>query len=104
MARICSRVLAATYCDNGASLSTMETVETESPQARATSSNRTWLDLPGDIFHPEAAKTTQRYSAIAGGDSHCGLALEPFQRMGNAKILGAKADASNRAFSVKSGV
>ena len=45
MLRMCSRVVAATFCDSGASLSTIETVETEYPQARAISSSVTWPDL-----------------------------------------------------------
>jgi hypothetical protein len=41
MARICFRVFSATFCDSGASLNTIETVDTEKPQARATSNNVT---------------------------------------------------------------
>jgi hypothetical protein len=45
MALIWSRVAAATFCESGASLNTMETVETENPQAWAMSSNVTWPDF-----------------------------------------------------------
>jgi hypothetical protein len=41
MARIFCRVAAATFCESGASLSTIDTVDTEHPQARAMSSNVT---------------------------------------------------------------
>jgi hypothetical protein len=41
MERICSRVVAATFCESGASLNTIDTVETEKPHARATSNNVT---------------------------------------------------------------
>jgi hypothetical protein len=40
-----ARVVAATFWESGASLSTIETVETENPQARATSSSVTWPDF-----------------------------------------------------------
>src|ERR1700678_1227241 len=42
---MCSRDLAATCCEKGASLSTIETVETANPQARATSAKVTWPDF-----------------------------------------------------------
>src|SRR5580693_481582 len=42
---MCSRVVAATYCEKGASLSTIETVDTANPLARATSANVTWPDF-----------------------------------------------------------
>src|SRR5690348_10868638 len=45
MARTRSRVAAATFCERGASFNTMETVETEKPQARAMSSRVAWLDF-----------------------------------------------------------
>src|ERR1035437_1307713 len=50
MARICWRVAAATFCESGASLSTIETVDTENPQARATSSNVTCPDFRWATF------------------------------------------------------
>jgi hypothetical protein len=39
------RVATATFCESGASLSTIETVETENPQALAMSSSVTWPDF-----------------------------------------------------------
>src|ERR1700729_541609 len=52
MARIFSRVVAATFCERGASLSTIETVDTENPQARAMSSSVTWPDFRWAISFP----------------------------------------------------
>ena len=75
MARTCWRVAAATFCESGASLSTIDTVDTENPQARATSSNVTCPDFrwttspPLRSCRPVTAQgpAAQRYSATAAG-------------------------------------
>ena len=47
---MCVRVVAATFYESGASLSTIETVDTAKPQARATSNSVTWPDLRWATF------------------------------------------------------
>src|ERR1700744_1937213 len=94
---MCSRVFAATFCESGASLSTIDTVETEKPQARAMSSSVTCPDFrwptripppvdliqPGIFFIDTLANRT--YSSL-NTDSNVSINIIPEARDENWKI------------------